>query len=153
MLENIFRRGDELNEDPLQGFLVGLKLFAEMLADLPEAHPGCLAASFAYQDQLFNDEVRKLNADGMLAWRSRFGERLRLIAERYPPVHPVDLDALADIACTLVEGGLILGRVLQDTTIVPRQVLLFRDFVRLIFTPAAEFPFRSCPRSGIQSFS
>ena len=60
VLENIFRRGDELNEDPLQGFLVGLKLFAEMLADLPEAHPGCLAASFAYQDQLFNDEVRKL---------------------------------------------------------------------------------------------
>ncbi|HET8973947.1 MAG TPA: TetR/AcrR family transcriptional regulator, partial [Pseudolabrys sp.] len=29
VLENIFRRGDELNEDPLQGFLVGLKLFAE----------------------------------------------------------------------------------------------------------------------------
>ncbi len=136
MLENIFRRGDELNEDPLQGFLVGLKLFAEMLADLPEAHPGCLAASFAYQDQLFNNEVRKLNADGMLAWRNRFGERLRLIAERYPPVQPVDLDALADTACTLVEGGLILGRVLRDTTIVPRQVLLFRDFVRLIFTPA-----------------
>jgi AcrR family transcriptional regulator len=125
VLENIFRRGDELNEDPLQGFLVGLKLFAEMLADLPEAHPGCLAASFAYQDQLFNDEVRKLNADGMLAWRNRFGERLRLIA-----------DALADTACTLVEGGLILGRVLQDATIVPRQVLLFRDFVRVIFTPA-----------------
>jgi len=136
VLENIFRRGDELNEDPLQGFLVGLKLFAEMLADLPEAHPGCLAASFAYQDQLFNDEVRKLNADGMLAWRNRFGERLHLIAERYPPVYPVDLDALADTACTLVEGGLILGRVLQDATIVPRQVLLFRDFVRVIFTPA-----------------
>ena len=136
VLESIFRRGDELNEDPLQGFLVGLKLFAEMLADLPEAHPGCLAASFAYQDQLFNDDVRKLNADGMLVWRNRFGERLRLIAERYPPVQPVDLDALADTACTLVEGGLILGRVLRDTTIVPRQVLLFRDFVRLIFTPA-----------------
>jgi TetR/AcrR family transcriptional regulator, transcriptional repressor for nem operon len=136
VLENIFRRGDELNEDPLQGFLVGLKLFAEMLADLPQAHPGCLAASFAYQDQLFNDEVRRLNADGLLAWRKRFGERLRLIAERYPPRHEVDLEALADTASTLVEGGLILGRVLRDATIVPRQVLLFRDFVRLIFTPA-----------------
>jgi AcrR family transcriptional regulator len=135
VLENIFRRGDELNEDPLQGFLVGLKLFAEMLANIPQGHPGCLAASFAYQDQLFNAEVRKLNADGMLAWRKRFGERLRLIAERYPPRHEVDLDALADMASTLVEGGLILGRVLQDTTVVPRQVLLFRDFVRLIFTP------------------
>ncbi len=136
VLESIFRRGDELNEDPLQGFLVGLKLFAEMLANLPQAHPGCLAASFAYQDQLFNEEVRRLNANGLLAWRNRFGERLRLIAERYPPRHEVDIEALADTASTLVEGGLILGRVLQDTSIVPRQVLLFRDFVRLIFTPA-----------------
>ena len=107
-----------------------------MLATLPEPHPGCLAASFAYQDQLFNAEVRKLNADGLLAWRTRFGERLRLIAERYPPAHAVDLEALADTASTLVEGGLILARVLQDTTIVPRQVLLFRDFVRPIFSPA-----------------
>jgi hypothetical protein len=73
----------------------------------------------------------------MLAWRNRFGERLRLIAERYPPRHEVDLEALADMASTLVEGGLILGRVLQDTTIVPRQVLLFRDFVRLVFTPSS----------------
>jgi TetR/AcrR family transcriptional regulator, transcriptional repressor for nem operon len=61
---------------------------------------------------------------------------LRLIAERYPPRNGVDLEALADTASTLVEGGLILGRVLRDATIVPRQVLLFRDFVRLIFTPA-----------------
>src|SRR5215203_7253630 len=36
VLDEIFRRGDELNEDPLHGFLVGLKLFAEMLANLPE---------------------------------------------------------------------------------------------------------------------
>jgi len=136
LLDGIFRRGDDLNEDPLHGFLVGLKLFAEMLADLPQAHPGCLAASFAYQDQLFNEDLRKLNADGMLAWRTRFRERLLAIAERYPPRHEVDLDALADTAYTLVEGGLILGRVLRDNTILPRQILLFRDFVRMIFMPA-----------------
>jgi hypothetical protein len=67
----MFRRADELNEDPLHGFLGGLKMF-EMMANLPEVHPGCLAASFAYQDQLFNREIRKLNAAGMLDWRTRF---------------------------------------------------------------------------------
>ena len=46
VLADIFARADELNEDPLHGFLVALKLFAEMMAELPEAHPGCLAASF-----------------------------------------------------------------------------------------------------------
>src|SRR5262245_62277389 len=101
LLEDIFRRGDDLNEDPLHGFLVGLKLFAEMLADLPQAHPGCLAASFAYQDQLFNNEMRRLNAEGMLAWRTRFRERLGVITERYTQRHDVDLDATAEPECSL----------------------------------------------------
>ena len=135
VLDDIFRRGDELNEDPLHGFLVGLKLFAEMLGNLPEAHPGCLAASFCYQDQLFNREIRDLNAGGVLAWRHRFRERLDLIVARYPPREALDLDALADMAATLVEGGLILGRLLKDATILPRQVLLYRNLVRSLFAP------------------
>lgn len=133
LLDDMFRRADELNEDPLHGFLVGLKMFAEMMANLPEVHPGCLAASFAYQDQLFNREIRELNAAGMLAWRTRFRERLNLIAGRYPPRQPVDLDALADMISVLVEGGLILGRALKDASVLPQQVLLYRDFIRAVF--------------------
>jgi AcrR family transcriptional regulator len=136
LLDDLFRRADELNEDPLHGFLVGLKLFAELMADLPENYPGCLAASFAYQDTLFNQEVRKLNADGMLAWRSRFCERFQAIAARYAPRQEVDIVALADMAASLVEGGLILGRVFKDATILPRQILLYRDFVRALFAPS-----------------
>jgi len=133
LLDDLFRRGDELHDDPLHGFLVGLKLFAEMMANLPEAHPGCLAASFAYQDQIFNREIRELNASGLLAWRRRFHERLLLIAERYPPRPEVDLEALADMAASTVEGGMIVGRALRDATILPRQVLLYRDYVRTVF--------------------
>jgi AcrR family transcriptional regulator len=136
LLDDIFRRADELNSDPLHGFLVALKLFTEMLENLPEAHPGCLAASFAYQDQLFNRDIRTLNADGVLAWRARFGERLTAIAKRYPPKEPVDIEALADMAATLVEGGLILGRVLQDVRVLPKQILLYRDYVRGLFAQA-----------------
>jgi TetR/AcrR family transcriptional regulator, transcriptional repressor for nem operon len=135
LLDELFSRADELNEDPLHGFLVGLKMFAEMMADLPENYPGCLAASFAYQDTLFKQEIRQLNADGMLAWRRRFRARFELIAERYPPRVETDFDALSDMACSLVEGGLILGRVLNDNTILPRQILLFRDYIRLLFAP------------------
>lgn len=136
LLADMFGRADELNSDPLHGFLVALKLFAEMVANLPATHPGCLAASFAYQDQLFNREIRALNAEGVLAWRRRFGARIAAIAERYPPKEPVDAEALADMAATLVEGGLILGRVLQDATVLPRQILLYRDFVRTLFARA-----------------
>ena len=135
VLEDIFRRGDELNDDPLHGFLVGLKLFAEMLGNMTEAHPGCLVASFCYQEQLFNREIRELNAGGVLIWRKRFRDRLELIAKRYPPRQETDFEALADMAATLVEGGLILGKVLRDATILPRQILLYRDLVRSVFLP------------------
>jgi TetR/AcrR family transcriptional repressor of nem operon len=133
VLDEIFARGDALNEDPLHGFLVGLQLFGEMLGQMKEAHPGCLAASFTYQDQLFNREIHELNRQSVLAWRSRFRARFDAIAERYPPRVPVDFDALADMAATIVEGGLVLGRMMQDPAILPKQIRLYRDFVRAIF--------------------
>lgn len=37
------------------------------------------------------------------------------------------------MAATCVEGALILGRLLQDPSILPRQVLLYRDLVRATF--------------------
>jgi len=135
VLEEIFSRGDELNDDPLHGLLVSLKLFAEMLANLPEAHPGCLAASFCYQDQLFNQEIRDLNAGSVLRWRDEFRKRLDAIAKRYPPRRETDLEALADMAASNVEGGLILGRLLKDPSILPRQILLYRDLIRATFQP------------------
>lgn len=133
LMDDLFRRADELHDDPLHGFLVGLKMFAEMTADLPANHPGCLVASFAYQDQLFNKEIRALNAEGVLAWRHRFRERFDLIAARYPPAGEVDFDALADMASAMVEGGMVLGRALRDPAILPGQVMLYRDYIRRIF--------------------
>ena len=135
VLDDIFNRADELSDDPLHGLLVALKLFAETLGNLPEAHPGCLAASFCYQDQLFNKEIRELNASSVLRWRERFLENLRLIAARYPPKREVDLEALADMAASNVEGGLILGRLFKDPSILPRQILLYRDLIRATFQP------------------
>jgi TetR/AcrR family transcriptional repressor of nem operon len=121
VLDDLFNRADELNEDPLHGFLVGLKLFAEMMANMT---------------QLFTREVRDLNAEGILRWRRRFRERLDLIAQTYPPREGVDLDALADMAATLIEGALILSRALRDPKIPAQQIMLYRDFVRCVFAKA-----------------
>jgi AcrR family transcriptional regulator len=136
VLTDIFRRADELNEDPLHGYLVGLKLLAEMTADLPGAHPGCLVASFCYQDRLFSQDIRDLTFRGVAGWRKIFLDRLTRIAERYPPKIPVDLEALADMANTLVDGGIILSRVMRDRHILPQQIMLYRDFVRAVFLGA-----------------
>lgn len=133
ILNGLFARADELNDDPLHGFLVALKLIAEMMADLPATHPGCMVASVCYQEQLFNREVRELNSSGVLGWRRRIRERLDMIAERYPPRIAVDLDGLADMALALIEGGIIISKVLRDKQALPQQIMQYRDFVRAVF--------------------
>lgn len=136
LFDDLFRRADELNEDPLHGFLVGLKMLAELLADLPSGHPGCLVASYCYQERLFDRDVRALSAEAVLAWRRRFRERLAHIEARYPPRIDVNLDDVADMLSVVVDGGIILSKVLRDKDYLPRQVLLYREFVRVIFQPA-----------------
>ena len=44
----LFARARELTDDPLHIMLVGLKLLAEMLEDMPEGHPGCIVATAVY---------------------------------------------------------------------------------------------------------
>jgi AcrR family transcriptional regulator len=136
ILDDIFNRAAELHDDPLHSFLIGLKLFAEMMAKVYDVHPGCLAASVCYQDQLFDQEVRALNAEGMLAWRKRFRAHLDAIAERYPPKVEVDLDTMSDMMMALVEGGIILSKSLKDRKALPAQITHFRNYVRLVFEPA-----------------
>ena len=77
LFDDIFERGRQLSDDPLQAFLISLKLLAEVMADLPSGHPGCLIASICYQERLFDREVRDLTAQSVRDWNSRFREDLR----------------------------------------------------------------------------
>ncbi|MBC8241521.1 MAG: TetR/AcrR family transcriptional regulator [Alphaproteobacteria bacterium] len=133
LLDSLFDRADELHEDPLHGFLIGLKMLAEMMTDLPDGHPGCLVASYCYQENLFSKDVHALNKEAVLAWRSRFRDRFDLIAAHYPPRVEVDLDALADMVSVLVDGGIIISKVVREKNVLPQQIMLFRDYVRVIF--------------------
>jgi TetR/AcrR family transcriptional regulator, transcriptional repressor for nem operon len=133
LFDELFRRADELNEDPLHGYLVALKMLAEMMENLPSAHPGCLVASFCYQDHLFDREVRELNTATVRRWRQLFRRRLDAIVARYPPRIPVDLDGMADMVSALVDGGIILSKTLKEKEALPRQIMLYREFVRAVF--------------------
>ncbi len=133
LFDDLLRRADELSDDPLHSFLIFLKLFADVMADMPNGHPGCIVASYVYQDHMFSQDVRDLTAFDMLRWRKRFGERLQLIAQRYPPRIDVDLEAMADMLTAIADGGIILSKSLHDPSLLPKQILLYRAFVQRVF--------------------
>jgi TetR/AcrR family transcriptional repressor of nem operon len=135
IIDDMFRRSAELTDDPLQGFLIGLKFFADMLSDLPRTHPGCIVASFCYQDQQFSRDIRDLNAEGIRAWRARIYDRLQTIAARHPPRAGVEIEALADMCTAIIEGGIILSRSLDEKPMLARQVMAYRNYVKLAFEP------------------
>lgn len=135
LLDDVFARGRELAGDPLQGFLVGLKLLAEVMEDLPQEYPGCLVATYCYQESLFDKDVRELNRRIVLSWRMRFRTLLDSIYEHYHPRDVIDPDALADMVSTVIEGGLVLGRATGERTILPNQLMLLRSYIKLLFEP------------------
>ena len=136
VFDSVFEEADELSEDPLHSFLIALKLLAKVFEDLPNGHPGCIVASVCYHEQLFDQEVRNINAKAVLSWRARFRDRIEKISERYEPRISVDLDDLADMMSVVGDGGIILSRVVGNKSLLPRQLLLYRDFIRLIFEPS-----------------
>ena len=121
IFDEVFARADSLNEDPLHGFLIGLRMLVEIFEDLPNGHPGCMVAAVCYHEQLFDREVREINAAAVLGWRRRFRDRLERIAAVYPPRVAVSLDDLADMLAVVADGGIILSRIVRDPRALPRQ--------------------------------
>lgn len=136
VFDGLFKRADELSEDPLHSFLIFLKLFADLMADLPAAHPGCIVACYVYQDYSFSRDVSALASEGYRIWRTRFREKLDRIAERYPPKIEVDLSDVADMLSASADGGILLSKALKDGSLLPKQILQYRNYVRLIFQGA-----------------
>ena len=126
-------RARSLSDDPLQALLIYLRLFGEMMDDLPSTHPGCLVAAITYQDRLFDREVCRLNEQAVRSWRERFHAWLKKIAEIYPPGAPVDLEALADAFNVMADGGIITSRALGEQAVLGRQARLLHDFIKLLF--------------------
>ncbi|MEM9426207.1 MAG: helix-turn-helix domain-containing protein [Pseudomonadota bacterium] len=135
LYDDLFARARELNDDPLHAMLIGLKLLAEMLEEMPKGHPGCVIAATAYQDRLFDAGVRELNRQAILSWRKRFRGMFEEIAAVYEPREPVNMDALGDMVSGVVEGGLVLQRALREHKNASEQIMLFRTYLKLLFAP------------------
>ena len=126
-------RARELSDDPLQSFLIFLNLYAQMMDDMDGLHPGCMVASVAYQERMFDSDLKQMNVDYILRMRQRFRDWLEEIIVGNTPATEVDIDALADGLTTVIEGAIILSRSLRDPSLMGKQTRLFRNHVKLLF--------------------
>lgn len=133
IVDTLAKRARELSDDPLQSFLIFLNLYAQMMDDMEGLHPGCMVASVAYQERMFDSELKRMNIDYIMRMRDRFRRWLDDIVADHPPRAEIDIDALADHLTTIIEGAIILSRSLQDLSVMGRQTRLFRNHIKLLF--------------------
>ncbi|MEZ5507249.1 MAG: TetR/AcrR family transcriptional regulator [Gammaproteobacteria bacterium] len=131
----LFAQADAQSDDPLQQVLLFLEQFADMMRTLQDTHPGCLVASFTYESQQLDGDVHELVKQGVLIWRKLLLARLEKVAALYSPCAPISLTAVADMFTSSVEGGIILSRILQSNEPLADQIMLYRQYLQLLFQP------------------
>jgi len=132
----LFDRADSLSEDPLQQMLIFLKLLAEAMGNLPDTHPGCLVASFTYENQQFNDDVKQIICDCLVGWRQLFVRKLAAIGDIHPMKIETDIMELADMLTSIIEGGIILSKAFNEPERLVNQILQYRNHIRLLYGDA-----------------
>jgi TetR/AcrR family transcriptional regulator, transcriptional repressor for nem operon len=133
LLTDLFARAEASSEDPLEQLLTLVDLLGDATAELGDQLPGCLYASFSYEQHLVDQETRDLIAGAVRAWRTRTRALLEEVAERHPPRVPVDLDALADQAFAIYEGTFVLSRALEEPQLLQGQFRQLRTYLELLF--------------------
>lgn len=133
IFDDLVHRSKSLTEDPLQQVLLFLSLYAELVAELPKGHPGCLVASYIYELQQFDPEIYEIAKEGMRVQKESFEEILQRAADKYSPKLEIDLGELSDMLITVFEGGIILSKLSGEPKALSFQLLQYRTYIRFVF--------------------
>ena len=133
LLEHHVERAKKLASDPLERVLVLIGLYEEDFEALAEPFPGCLFASYVYENKLLEGGTLDVVRESTLMWRDVMKKLLEEVAAVHPPRIPVDLESLADLFYALTEGSFIMTKTLADKTLLARHAAHLRNYLKLLF--------------------
>jgi TetR/AcrR family transcriptional repressor of nem operon len=133
LFEGWSREADQLTDDPLERCLVFLRLFEKYLSGLDEPLGGCVFASYAYEAHNFGPQTGAYIRERLLLWQKLYERKFAELMASRPPRLPVTAAALAELAVTLVEGGLMMGKAFADKELLIRQSAQLRNYLLLLF--------------------
>lgn len=135
LFEDNMARAKKLSDDPLQQLLILVGLYQELFDGLTEPYPGCLLASYVYELQQFDDDIKPVINREFLLSREELTNLIDEIKQKYPPRQPVDATALADMFMSTFEGAFVLSKSLNEPDVTVQQLRLYKTFVEALFRP------------------
>ncbi len=135
LFKQTLARARKLSDDPLQQLLIVIGLYEELFEGLEEPYPGCLLASYVYELQQFEDDMRPIISEEFLLSRKELTALIDQIISRYPPRAEFDAVALADMFMSTFEGAFVMSKSLNEPAITAQQLRLYKTFVETLFKP------------------
>jgi TetR/AcrR family transcriptional repressor of nem operon len=133
LLHTLVKRAEGLSRDPLQQYLLFIGLLEESLRELTEPLPGCLIASFTYQFQEFDSRTQAGVVNGFKQWQNILGGKLQQASELHPPAIQVTPSEVIDNLLSAFEGGIILSKMYQQSSVLAAQLRHHRNYVELLY--------------------
>ncbi|WP_455197637.1 TetR/AcrR family transcriptional regulator [Kaarinaea lacus] len=132
LLYSLVEKSEKLSRDPLQQILIFLGLLIEVFEGM-EQPPGCVVASFVYQFEEFDVDTKSAVVKGFDEWHRVLDEKFSMAMEKNSPRIEVDARTLVDMMLSIFEGGLIVARMVSDTTVMVKQLTQFKNYIELQF--------------------
>jgi TetR/AcrR family transcriptional regulator, transcriptional repressor for nem operon len=126
-------RARKMASDPLQQLLLLIAFYEEDFEALDEPFPGCLFASYIYENKLFDAGTLEVLKGSTLMWREEMKKLLEAVVAVRKPRVEVDLESLADLFYALTEGSFIMTKTLADRTLLGRHAKHLRNYLQLLF--------------------
>lgn len=133
VLETHMARAEEQSDDPAEQLIAFVKSFEDDIDAGELTQPGCLFASYVYEQIPEEADSDAVILRAIALWRERTLEKLEQAAAIRPLAHPVDLPSLADQVWTVFEGGFVLARATKDQTKLRDQLAQLRVYLTLLF--------------------
>lgn len=135
-LQSVLSDTEPYASDPRERLLQFVQWFIDVFQGLDTPFAGCLYASYIYEPEQFNQEIKDIVADGILLWRDAI---TRLINEAEEEGHAqiaYDAESLADMFTVILEGAFIVSKALNDAAVTANQLIHYRNYLALIFSEA-----------------
>ena len=133
VLKKNLATAEKLSKDPLQQLLIFVGLIQELHENLDNSSIGCLFASYSYENQLIDKNVKTIVSDTILEWRSTLSDKIKKIIEKYPPRQKVNPDELADMFTVTLEGAYVFTRLMHQNELVNQHLEHYKNYIESLF--------------------
>jgi TetR/AcrR family transcriptional repressor of nem operon len=123
----------ELSDQPVKRLLKFVDHFISMMEEVTESIPSCLYASYTYEPNQFDDDIKQIIADAMLNWRKEMKNLLEAAVQEKVPKAVPDITSLADLFTVIFEGSFVMSRALRDPQLTAGQLRSYRQYLELLF--------------------